>query len=75
MRAQVSQHWPDAALLEEVPRHGEEWAKEYVLWAILHQRHHRAQITVLMRQAGLKVSGIDGPAREERTHMNLPPME
>lgn len=76
VRAQVSQHWPDAVLLEEVPMYGEQWAKGYVLWAmVLHQAHHRAQITVLMRQAGLKVPGIYGPAREEWAHMNLPPME
>jgi uncharacterized damage-inducible protein DinB len=71
--AQVSKHWPDAALLEEVPMYGEHWAKGYVLLAmILHQTHHRAQMTVLMRQAGLKVPGAYGPAREEWAAMNLP---
>lgn len=76
VRAQVTQYWPDAVLLEEVPMYGEQWAKGYVLWAmLLHQTHHRAQMTVLMRQAGLRVPGIYGPAREEWADMNMPPLE
>jgi uncharacterized damage-inducible protein DinB len=38
---------------------------------IRHQIHHRGQITVLMRQAGLKVPGIYGPAREEWAHIGM----
>ena len=72
VRERVSAKWSDAALLEIVPMYGEQWAKGYVLWAlILHQTHHRAQMTVLMRQAGLKVPGAYGPAREEWVEMNL----
>lgn len=36
-----------------------------------HQIHHRGQITVLMRQAGLKVPGIYGPAREEWAELGM----
>lgn len=32
---------------------------------IQHQAHHRGQMTVLMRQAGLVVPGVYGPSREE----------
>ena len=32
---------------------------------INHQNHHRGQMTVLMRQAGLTVPGVYGPAKEE----------
>ncbi|WP_042354523.1 DinB family protein [Bacillus rubiinfantis] len=32
---------------------------------IQHQAHHRGQLTVLMRQAGLKVPGVYGPSKEE----------
>jgi len=39
----------------------------------LHQTHHRAQMTVLMRQAGLKVPGVYGPSREEWSQMGMPP--
>ncbi|MBS2970281.1 DinB family protein [Metabacillus sp. KIGAM252] len=37
---------------------------------IQHQAHHRAQLTVLMRLAGLKVPGIYGPSKEEWEAMN-----
>jgi uncharacterized damage-inducible protein DinB len=40
-----------------------------------HEIHHRAQMTVLMRQAGLKVPGLYGPAKEEWSQYNMPPME
>jgi len=32
---------------------------------IQHQAHHRGQLTVLMRQADLKVPGVYGPSKEE----------
>lgn len=31
-----------------------------------HQTHHRGQMTVLLRQAGLKVPSVMGPTREEQ---------
>ncbi len=66
--------WNDAMLEELIPMYGEQWPRGAVLSAlILHQAHHRAQMTVLMRQAGLKVPGVYGPAREEWGAMNLPP--
>jgi uncharacterized damage-inducible protein DinB len=37
---------------------------------IQHQAHHRGQLTVLMRQADLKVPGIYGPSKEEWEAMN-----
>jgi uncharacterized damage-inducible protein DinB len=42
------------------------WTKAFVLVSLLqHSCHHRGQMTVLMRQAGLKVPGVYGPAKEE----------
>jgi uncharacterized damage-inducible protein DinB len=38
---------------------------------IKHIIHHRGQMTVLMRQAGLKVPGVYGPAREEWEKIGL----
>jgi uncharacterized damage-inducible protein DinB len=65
--------WNDAMLSEMIPMYGEQWARGSALSAlILHQTHHRAQMTVLMRQAGLKVPGVYGPAREEWAAMNMP---
>jgi uncharacterized damage-inducible protein DinB len=42
---------------------------------ISHEIHHRGQMTVLMRQAGLKVPGIYGPAREEWAAYGMPAQE
>jgi uncharacterized damage-inducible protein DinB len=30
-----------------------------------HQTHHRGQMTVLLRQAGLTVPGVMGPTKEQ----------
>ncbi len=69
---QVSQHWSDASLNETVTMYGEQWKKKTVLLALIrHEVHHRAQMTVLMRQAGLKVPGLYGPSREEWAQMGM----
>lgn len=58
--------WTDAQLDDEIPMYGQTWKKSGVLSALIgHQAHHRGQMTVLMRQAGLKVPGVYGPAQEE----------
>ena len=57
--------WMDADLLVEDELYGERWKRGFTLFVLLmHQTHHRGQMTVLMRQAGLKVPGIYGPAKE-----------
>jgi uncharacterized damage-inducible protein DinB len=64
--ASVEKNWRDANLLEEVQMYGMTWTRGYALFAMVkHQAHHRGQMTVLMRQAGLVVPGAYGPAREE----------
>lgn len=63
---QALTQWTDATLQEDTPMYGETWKKGFALWvAFVHQVHHRGQLTVLMRAAGLKVPGIYGPAKEE----------
>ena len=63
-------------LAEKVPMYGQEWARGMVLSVLMvHQTHHRGQMTVLMRQAGLRVPGIYGPAKEDWASMNMPPQE
>jgi uncharacterized damage-inducible protein DinB len=72
----VKRHWTDAMLPDVIPMYGENWPRGAVLAALIaHQTHHRAQMTVLMRQAGLKVPGVYGPAREEWAALNMPPPE
>lgn len=69
----VRRTWNDTALMEEVDMYGEKWKRGYALASLLrHEIHHRAQMTVLMRQAGLKVPGIYGPSREEWAQFGMP---
>lgn len=70
----VKQGWTDSQLDEEVPMYGEQWKKGFILGALIgHQCHHRGQMTVLMRQAGLKVPGVVGPSAEEWAAMGMQP--
>ncbi|MOA34881.1 DinB family protein [compost metagenome] len=63
---QVSSKWLNSDLETPVDMYGEPWKRGKVLSVlILHQTHHRGQLTVLMRQAGLIVTGVYGPAKEE----------
>jgi len=72
MIASVEKHWKDANLLEEVEMYGSTWTRGYALLALVkHQAHHRGQMTVLMRQAGLVVPGAYGPAKEEWAAMGM----
>ena len=58
--------WSNADLEREDEMYGETWKRGFSFWVLItHQVHHRGQMTVLMRQAGLKVPGTYGPAKEE----------
>ncbi|MBS3945327.1 MAG: hypothetical protein KGZ42_07510 [Melioribacter sp.] len=71
---QVKEKWTDEILVEETDMYGETWKMGKVLsMLIIHQAHHRAQMTILMRQAGLQVSGVYGPSREEWAAMGMEP--
>ncbi|HTY38373.1 MAG TPA: DinB family protein [Bacteroidota bacterium] len=71
----VRRSWTDASLNDEINMYGEMWKRGGALSSlIMHQAHHRAQMTVLMRQAGLTVPGIYGPSREEWAHMGMQPL-
>jgi uncharacterized damage-inducible protein DinB len=66
--------WSDATLDVEDDMYGQRWTRGFTLHALLeHQIHHRGQMTVLMRQAGLRVPGIYGPAREDWASMGMQP--
>jgi len=74
MITRIKSDWTDSALKEEVNMFGEMWTKEFTLKVIVtHQIHHRSQMTVLMRQAGLKVPGIYGPSYEEWQQFGMEP--
>ena len=70
----VEKEWTDATLDKTDEMYGERWSRgETLMILILHQAHHRGQMNVLMRQAGLPVSGIYGPAREEWAQWQMQP--
>jgi uncharacterized damage-inducible protein DinB len=71
--SEVKEKWNDAMLLELIDMYGEKWTRAATLGSLVkHQIHHRAQMTVLMRQAGLKVPGVYGPSREEWSQIEMP---
>lgn len=73
---EVRSKWTDSSLLEEIEMYGERLKRGFALSSLLaHQIHHRAQMTVLMRQAGLKVPGVYGPSREEWSQFGMPPQK
>lgn len=72
---EVTENWTDETLEQKDEMYGETWKRGLtLLYLMLHQAHHRGQITVLMRQAGLKVVGIYGPAKEEWEAQGMPAM-
>jgi len=72
----VRTQWTDADLATEIDMYGQRWTKGVVLQVLLmHQAHHRGQMTVLMRQAGLGVPGVCGPSAEEWAAMGMLPQE
>ncbi len=63
---EVTIKWRDETLQKTDELYGETWKRGLTLRILIdHEIHHRGQMTVLMRQAGLKVPGIYGPAKEE----------
>ncbi len=73
---QIKSEWKDETLSIEDDMYGQKWKRGVTLGALItHQIHHRGQMTVLMRQAGLKVPGIYGPSFEEWIAMGMEPMK
>ena len=57
----------DKDLGEGVPAFGTTLERGQILRKIVdHQTHHRGQMTVLLRQAGLEVPGVMGPTKEQQ---------
>jgi uncharacterized damage-inducible protein DinB len=65
-------HWTDDSLKMMNDVFGRKMPNGIFLMILIrHQVHHRGQMTILMRQAGLKVPGIYGPSREEWADMGM----
>jgi uncharacterized damage-inducible protein DinB len=76
LMAQVKANWNDATLLKEDDMYGQQWTRAVTLTVLTrHEIYHRGQLTVLMRQAGVKVPGFYGPALEEWTAYGMKPPE
>ena len=70
--SQIKDNWNDETLLIEDDLYAEKWAKGRTLRILIdHEIHHRGQMTVLMRQAGLQVPGLYGPSKEEWTQYKM----
>lgn len=66
--------WSDADLDAEDVLYGERWRRGFTFRVLLdHEIHHRGQMTVLMRQAGLRVPETYGPTKEGWAAFNVEP--
>lgn len=73
---EIQKKWTDDKLSEIIDIYGEKWTRAKVLDVLIrHEIHHRAQLTILMRQAGLKVPGLYGPSLEEWVNFGVPAQE
>lgn len=64
----------DADLLDTHEIYGETWQLGLTLLIFMkHEIHHRGQLTVLMRQAGVTVPSMYGPAKEGWSEYNTEP--
>jgi uncharacterized damage-inducible protein DinB len=62
----VQSSWTDEHLLVRSDMYGEQWPNGLMLDILIrHEIHHRGQLTVLMRQAGLIVPSLYGPTIEQ----------
>ncbi|CAI6033373.1 DinB family protein [Cohnella sp. JJ-181] len=74
--AAIQAQWTDDDLSVTVPIAGEAWENGASLrFALMHQAHHRGQMTVLMRQAGLRPPGLYGPTYETWIEQGMAPRE
>jgi uncharacterized damage-inducible protein DinB len=70
---EVKKSWTDETLGDVDEMYGEKWKRGQTLDVlVMHQAHHRGQMTVLMRQAGLRVPSFYGPAREDWATWGMP---
>lgn len=65
----VIKHLSDAADM-----YGQKWKRGFTLQALIaHEIHHRGEMIVLMRIAGLAVPGVYGPTRDEWANYGMAP--
>jgi len=73
----IEQQWTDESLKKVQNAFGREESNAQILMGLIkHIVHHRGQVTVLMRQAGIKPFGVYGPPKEDWIHFGVknPPL-
>lgn len=72
----LQKQWTNAMLPEKIEMYGEHWERGKALsMLVMHQAHHRGQMSVLMRQAGLRVPDVYGPVKEDWAQWDMPPQD
>ena len=62
----VEGSWFDGTLVVDDDVYGEQWPRGKTLFVLLcHEIHHRGQLTLLLREAGLEVPSVYGPSGDE----------
>lgn len=70
--AAIPEVWTDKMLTESLVMYGREFRRGEILSLLFnHEMHHRSQLTVIMRLAGLRVPGLYGPVSEDWELMGL----
>ncbi|MGG1520081.1 DinB family protein [Paenibacillus oryzisoli] len=75
LTAAIQSQWTDAKLAATSDMYGEQWANAATLRMLIsHEIHHRGEMVVLMRQAGLRVPFLYGPTREDWIAQGMEPL-
>jgi uncharacterized damage-inducible protein DinB len=73
----INEQWTDESLKQIQEAFGRQESNASILMGLIkHIVHHRGQVTVLMRQAGIKPFGVYGPPKEDWIHLGVenPPL-
>ncbi|MGA5691539.1 DinB family protein [Cytobacillus pseudoceanisediminis] len=73
----INQQWTDDSLSQTQNAFGREETNAQILMGLIkHIVHHRGQLTILIRQAGLKPFGVYGPPKEDWAKLGVtnPPL-
>lgn len=70
----VREQWRDGDLATRHDMYGEPWSNSLTLRILIqHEVHHRGQLSVLMRQAGLRPVDLYGPVLEDWAGFGMQP--
>jgi len=73
----IEEQWTDESLKKVQTAFGREETNAQILMGLIkHIVHHRGQVTILLRQAGIKPFGVYGPPKEDWIHLGVenPPL-